>query len=177
MVLRRPWQQGMMGTAGCNYCSVNGPHGAVGRGSCGDDHSDIKESDTWQSEPSKRPRSALSSGPVGCRQLLSDMSIKWRNICSDCLAANEWTVVVANRSTEPLEKMRWDDAIKRAQVRPEVMEIWWKMLWKNGLCVRISQRVLLRMHWMLKSGYGCLKLSLISLIKIVTNLCHCHLLF
>lgn len=35
-----------MGTAGCGYCSVNGPHAAVGRGPPGDDHSDIKESVT-----------------------------------------------------------------------------------------------------------------------------------
>lgn len=48
-----------MGTAGCGYYFVNGPHAAEREGPPGDDHSDIRESVTWKKKPSKRPGSAL----------------------------------------------------------------------------------------------------------------------
>lgn len=41
-----------MGTAGCGYYFVNGPHAAEGEGPPGDDRSDIRDSVTWRRKKS-----------------------------------------------------------------------------------------------------------------------------
>lgn len=90
-----------MGTAGCGYYFVNGPHAAEGEGPPGDDRSDIRDSVTWRKKKSHQSLtellshlrtglvSALPAGwqpPPSVRRLGTGwMYLDEGSVCFDCL--------------------------------------------------------------------------------------------
>lgn len=59
-----------MGTAGCGYYFVNGPHAAEGEGPPGDDRSDIRDSVTWRKKKSHQSVAELLYLRAGNRRRL-----------------------------------------------------------------------------------------------------------
>ncbi len=91
-----------MGTAGCGYYFVNGPHAAEREGPPGDDHSDIRVSVTWK----KRAIKALSSRSPTCVQYLCRSYLRagncrrlFRDSAQDgCIQIREMFVLILSMS-------------------------------------------------------------------------------
>lgn len=91
-----------MGTAGCGYYFVNGPHAAEREGPPGDDHSDIRESVTWK----KRAIKASSICSPTCVQYLCRGYLRAGNCCrlfrgsaqDGCIQIREVFVLIVSMS-------------------------------------------------------------------------------